>query len=66
MHQLELQLDESLAQRTEEIEERIQQESVDQEETLREAIAETDRLRAALRSQKNRKSRFPQCTYEEC
>ena len=48
MHQLEMQLEDSLAQRTEESDQRIEIEREDQEETFREAIAETERLRAAL------------------
>ena len=47
-HELELQLNEALAQREEEIDQRLAIEKVDREETLREAIAETERLRAAL------------------
>ena len=56
MHQLEMQLDESLAQRTEEMDDRIRQEREEHEETLKEAISETERLRAALAEESQKRS----------
>ena len=47
-HELELQLNEALAQRDETLDQRMDEERKESEETLRDALAETERLRALL------------------